>query len=69
MVEDEKWRKLGYLDILILTMMFTGFGLLSIAAFVYFGILFIAVIGSGLIILSITLWALAAGPVISRGGL
>jgi hypothetical protein len=63
MVENGRWKKFGVMEILILTMMSTGIGLISIAAFLYLGMLSIAVVGSGLIILSIALWALAASSI------
>jgi len=63
MAEDGRWKKFGVMEILILTMMSTGIGLISIAAFLYLGMLSIAVVGSGLIILSITLWALATSSI------
>ena len=63
MAENGRWKKFGVMEILILTMMSTGIGLISIAAFLYLGMLSIAVVGSGLIILSITLWALATSSI------
>ena len=63
MVENGRWKKFGVMEILILTMMSTGIGLISIAAFLYLGMLSIAVVGSGLIILSIALWSLATSSI------